>query len=355
MARANLPSSYLSGMPNAVEPVGQANPAAGDGPVGDATRQIAPQPVAQSLPRAGVTIRKRLSSIVTASRACFSLPPSDLPATAAANPRRQQIDLRGNTKKFDDLVASTGSRIVALDVLLSWEIEYNGAGHVVWGSKPLLLVETEPMFAVLREIEKKQGLKPNFVLIESANLFNDHTEYIGNRGFLVNRYNLEKLVARYPDYFAGVLAADPSENVSASCTDVATRVIAFLEALPAKKVDTDFVLLGVLLGYGLDNAVAFDRPRASPFLSRHGSPAQDFAAEVNGRPAASNLLAIPPFASWPGKESDQLIQQYLNESIDIKEVFLTDALASPDPVVAVGAAFRESIFRQPQDQQPDHP
>ena len=56
----------------------------------------------------------------------------------------------------------------------------------------------------------------------------------------------------------------------------------------------------------------------------------------------------------PGYFDGMLIQRYLNDAIDINEVFLKDALASPDPVQAVGAAFRESIFQKPGDRQADH-
>lgn len=246
---------------------------------------------------------------------------------------------------------------------LQWgdAVRKEGFGHVLWGSKPVLLL-CDDEYGTLKNLQSQRALKDNFLLIDD-----------GERGgYLVNRYNLQKLVEKHLEYLQQATGAETPRHI----TD---ELLASLPTFGKKDAKMDQKLLGVLLGYGLHNATKFveERTRLATMFQECSDVA--IAIEANDVPGPSQprqrkkfvsdsesandinqaignskqgalsngpWIDIPVFATWPSDESTEVIQGFVNDSLDMQQTFLKDALNSWIPDRAIGRAFLDGIFEK---------
>lgn len=277
-----------------------------------------------------------------------AVPASDLARSDADRLRNAPSPWRIRAATLDQVIDATlGPRAARFDRMISTEIELAGSGHVVWGSKPMWWIH-DVCYAALGELACRIDLKPNYAWV-GPHATNPAVNG-GNRGrFLVNRFNLGKLLARHPVYFARIVE---------SLEPTVDNLMAALQQRTASGIDNiDHCLLGVLLGYGMDNAQQFNAAR-----QREAGHKSDFLVGPQDRPVATSIFleeaipvqqgfprrpsigAIPAFAMWKSDESTALVEQYVNESLDIDAIFLRDAWAAPNPTRAVSRAFLAELF-----------
>jgi hypothetical protein len=259
------------------------------------------------------------------------------------NPRTEEPPVITFDKVMDHIEAEPDLAKKMRRVLTA--IQTGGLGHVLWGSKPCLLMQGEA--ELLNWLQDGYSLKENFLLLEDRT-----TEEDAWQGLLINKYNLRKMLEQNPDVCA-------SSSFTEGETDV-NEIINLLE----KENLTDALLedghfLGTILGYGPGNALNFAKLYGEDTLDHERAeldassvaPARRFADELwanslAGRTQApeERFINTPSFRAWDTNETNEVVNRHLNESIDMREIFLKEAADSGNYPRNAVRAFLEGVF-----------
>jgi hypothetical protein len=224
-------------------------------------------------------------------------------------------------------------------------IHNGGLGHVLWGSKPSQLL-TKDQAELLNWLQQGYNLKDNFLLLQDKTTGDDTW-----RGVLVNNYNLGKVLEQNADVCA-----------SSSFTQGKTDVKEITDLLAQQNLTDELLIenqhfLGTMLGYGPGNAGNFaklyddatpESVRAELSASTGVPPSRRFADEIWASSLAAapqeRFIATTTFKAWDTEETNEVVNRYLNESIDIREIFLKEAADSDNYARNAVRTFLEGVY-----------
>lgn len=200
---------------------------------------------------------------------------------------------------------------------IAHQLDNEGVGHVVWGSKPVQLLEgvdEEGIWHDMSLLAQDSQLKDNFHLLPISS--NSQKPPEEQEGYLVNRGNLLRVIEQEKAFFAQKFGVS---DLSSSTAMLDECVIPHLQRLSSSEFNNDQEFLATVLGFGRSNAQAVIDTDQAPAYTEGVN--QQVEAWMIARAAEKDISypipKLPPFKKLPSAESQGLVNQYLKDSDEI--------------------------------------
>ena len=266
----------------------------------------------------------------------------------------------------------------ALESLFSHFLLHEGGAYTLFGSKPL-------SFDVISQIPEEE--KQEFLSFSSHPVIKNELNFSENWNIwkrVRDRYPMSRflLVERKPPAFSSGESSVFLVNIAAVASLLEKHYPKFRAAVREDFDPLDIVfeieddgsafwetvlarddLLGILLGYGEENAKLFweIKAREAQMSAEKTSQKQRFLASLSTQTPGSNSLSafdatfpLPCFGCYAPDESSRLIKQYENERRAIKKIYrgrdfvrvTLDRLTSNDLPLSPDKKYQEKLARE---------
>lgn len=266
---------------------------------------------------------------------------------------------------------------LALESLFSHLLLHEGGAYTLFGSKPI-------SFEIFSEISTEE--KQEFFTLSSHPVIKNELNFFENWNVwerLKNQYPMSRflLFQRRPPSFSPAKSAVFLVNVTATACALQKHYQKFREVVGKEFDPLDVVfeiqnhdssfwntvldredLLGILLGYGEENAWLFVKIKAwEEKAPQENDLKARFLASLSLQSAGSNSLSsfdvsfpLPCFGCYASEESSNLIKKYENERIAIKKAYrgkdfvqvTLDKLTSKDLSSSINDQYKKKLARE---------
>jgi hypothetical protein len=279
-------------------------------------------------------------------------PPSDVESRLRAWVDARNAEPCTADKRRDVMDPDTVSLSVMEMRQLAEMIQTQGLMHVTHGSKPMF--QFGPRHARNFEgVTQRYQLDARFAFVQGGHAYLVSKE---NLGALVERHgtqllewigaHLQQICSEPNPFMAG--RARELEAQRQALPRSADAVVNWVLELLRDDAYIDDRVIGLLLGYGVQNADGFQQRRSREDLSRAGAEVARLADDHEAWPG---FPAPPSFLAWKDAdgtgepETAALLTRYVNESLDMSQTVLAPAYASRDAFVEKAPRlFVASVF-----------